>query len=59
MVQFHVGFFCVKGAFLNQLSDDQGHVEFVGSTPIGHVLSVRGSEAHIGLPAPWPDNGTA
>ncbi len=22
--------------------------------PIGHVLSVRGSEAQIGLPAPWP-----
>src|SRR5688572_9220219 len=30
-----------------------------GSGPhgsIGHVLSVRGSEAKIGLPAPWPDN---
>jgi DNA helicase HerA-like ATPase len=25
--------------------------------PIGHVLSVRGSEAQIGLPAPWPDEG--
>jgi hypothetical protein len=25
--------------------------------PIGHVLSVRGSEASIGLPAPWPDDG--
>ena len=23
---------------------------------IGHVLSVRGSEAKIGLPAPWPDH---
>ena len=25
---------------------------------IGHVLSVRGSEAKIGLPAPWPDHDT-
>jgi DNA helicase HerA-like ATPase len=23
--------------------------------PLGHVLLVRGSEAHVGLPAPWPD----
>jgi DNA helicase HerA-like ATPase len=23
--------------------------------PIGHVISVRGSEANVGLPAPWPN----
>src|SRR3954464_14455513 len=27
-----------------------------GEDSIGHVLSVRGSEAKIGLPAPWPEN---
>src|SRR3954470_3519955 len=26
-----------------------------GEDSIGHVLSVRGSEAKIGLPAPWPE----
>ncbi|HHY50401.1 MAG TPA: hypothetical protein GYA10_11705, partial [Alphaproteobacteria bacterium] len=26
-----------------------------GTIPVGHVLSVRGSEAHVGLPAPWPN----
>jgi DNA helicase HerA-like ATPase len=24
-------------------------------TPVGQVLAVRGSEAQVGLPAPWPD----
>ena len=35
------------------MNEAGSHVEGGGS--IGHVLSVRGSEAKIGLPAPWPD----
>ncbi|MBI4921161.1 MAG: ATP-binding protein [Devosia nanyangense] len=40
-----------------EYGSDHSNSAVLGSTggPIGHVLSVRGSEAHIGLPAPWPD----
>ncbi len=43
---------------MNQLGDDHGGPESARTAgPIGHVLSVRGSEAQIDLPAPWPDKG--
>ncbi|MEO6014215.1 MAG: ATP-binding protein, partial [Devosia sp.] len=32
-----------------------GEFDSGSAETIGHVLSVRGSEAHISLPAPWPD----
>src|SRR5689334_3019662 len=35
--------------------DDHGNGQFGAAGVIGQILSVRGSEAHISLPAPWPD----
>ena len=40
---------------MNLQADDHHEFQAGGAVaPVGHVLSVRGSEAHIGLPAPWP-----
>ena len=39
---------------MSDFASAEGHDHAHGS--IGHVLSVRGSEAKIGLPAPWPDH---
>ncbi|PZN94048.1 MAG: ATPase [Hyphomicrobiales bacterium] len=47
-----------KGLLLNQLSDDaKGPESDRTAGPIGHILSVRGSEAHVDLPATWPQGG--
>jgi len=42
---------------LNQLSGDIGRDPDRTAGPIGHVLSVRGSEAHVDLPLTWPQGG--
>lgn len=43
---------------MNQISHDRGELRSARAVgAIGHVVSVRGSEAHIDLPAPWPHDG--
>lgn len=37
---------------------EETSLHYQPGTPVGQVLEVRGSEANISLPAPWPDNET-
>lgn len=43
---------------MNEFSIDRTEPGYdIAAGPIGHVLSVRGSEAHVDLPATWPHGG--